>query len=259
MGGLFQINPIWLFGPYKAAAVSSASQPDWYVLFLEGSTRLFPAWEIRALGYDVPPIFWPAVVLPGILTVLPMLYPWLEARFTKDRQSHHLLQRPRDVPTRTGLGAMAVTFYLVLTVSGGNDVIADKFHISLNATTWAGRIGLIMLPPLAYYVAHRVCLGLQQHDREVLAHGVETGVIRRLPDGRFIEVHQPLGPVDEHGHSQLEYTGWVVPKKMNRIGGLGPAIKGFFFPIEKPPQVPVSPAPQLPPAEPERREIEARR
>jgi ubiquinol-cytochrome c reductase cytochrome b subunit len=258
MGGLFQINPIWLFGPYKAAAVSSASQPDWYVLFLEGSTRLFPNWEIRVADHTVPAIFWPAVVLPGILTVLPMLYPFLEARFTKDRASHHLLQRPRDVPTRTGLGAMAVSFYVVLTLSGGNDVIADKFHISLNATTWAGRIGLIVVPPLAYYVAHRICLGLQQHDREVLAHGIETGVIRRLPDGRFIEVHQPLGPVDEHGHGQLEYTGWAVPKKMNRVGALGPAIKGFFFPIEKPPQAPVSPAPQLP-AESERREVEARR
>jgi quinol---cytochrome-c reductase cytochrome b subunit len=259
MGGLFQINPIWLFGPYKAGAVSSASQPDWYVLFLEGSTRLFPAWEIRVGGYTVPGIFWPAVVLPGILTVLPMIYPFLEARFTKDRQLHHLLQRPRDVPTRTGLGAMAITFYLVLTLSGGNDVIADKFHVSLNATTWAGRIGLIVAPPLAYYLAHRACLGLQQHDREVLAHGIETGVIRRLPDGRFIEVHQPLGPVDGHGHGELEYTGWVVPKKMNRVGALGPAIKGFFFPIEKAPRVPVSPAPQLPPTESERKEIEARR
>jgi ubiquinol-cytochrome c reductase cytochrome b subunit len=258
MGGLFQINPIWLFGPYKAAAVSSASQPDWYVLFLEGSTRLMPAWEIRVFDHTVPAIFWPAVVLPGILTVLPLVYPFLEARFTKDKQAHHLLQRPRDVPTRAGLGAMAVAFYLVLTVSGGNDVIADKFHISLNATTWAGRIGLIVLPPLAYYLTHRICLGLQQHDREVLAHGIETGVIRRQPDGRFIEVHQPLGPVDEHGHGELEYTGWVVPKKMNRVGALGPAIKGFFFPIEKPPSAPVSPAP-LPPAEPERKEIEARR
>ncbi len=128
---------------------------------------------------------------------------------------------------RTGLGAMAVTFYLVLTVSGANDVVAKSFDISLNAMTWGGRIGLIILPPLAYYLAHRVALGLQQHDREVLAHGVETGIIKRLPDGRFVEVHQPLG-------TDLEYTGWTVPKKMNRLGALGPALRGFFVPIEQP-------------------------
>jgi ubiquinol-cytochrome c reductase cytochrome b subunit len=238
LGGLFQINPVWLFGPYKAAVVSVASQPDWYVLFLEGSTRLFPAWEIRfpLFGEDftVSPLFWPAVVLPGLMTFAMFAYPFLEARFTKDRALHNLLQRPRDVPARTALGAMGITFYLILSVSGANDVLARAFDISLNATTWAGRIGLILAPPLAFWVTYRLCLGLQQHDREVLAHGVETGIIRRLPDGRFVEVHQPLAPADEHGHTQLEYSGWVVPKKMNRLGALGPAIRGFFAPIEKP-------------------------
>jgi quinol---cytochrome-c reductase cytochrome b subunit len=239
LGGLFQINPIWLFGPYKAAVVSAASQPDWYVMFLDGSTRLFPAWEIRAFGYTVPALFWPTVVLPGILTVLPMLYPFIEARLNKDKRAHHLLQRPRDVPNRTALGGMAIAFYVVLLLSGANDVIADKFNISLNAMTWGGRIAVLLAPPLAYYVTFRVCLGLQQHDREVLAHGVETGIIRRLPDGRFIEVHQPLGATDGHGHAALEYAGWTVPKKMNRLGAVAPAVKGFFVPIEKP-----GPAPQ---------------
>ncbi|ASW56083.1 ubiquinol-cytochrome c reductase cytochrome b subunit [Plantactinospora sp. KBS50] len=247
MGGLFQINPIWLFGPYEPAVVSAASQPDWYVMFLDGSTRLMPGWEIPipiGNGYVIPPIFWPTVVLPGILTVLPMFYPFIEARRTKDHRIHNLLERPRDNPGRTALGAMAVTFYVVLTLSGANDVIADKFQISLNAMTWAGRIGLLLLPPLAYYVAYRLCLGLQQHDREVLAHGVETGIIRRQPDGRFYEVHQPLAEAhgDGHdGHAALPYAGWVVPKKMNRLGALGPAIRGFFFPIEKPVEAPVSP------------------
>jgi ubiquinol-cytochrome c reductase cytochrome b subunit len=255
LAGLFQINPIWLFGPYKAAVVSAASQPDWYVMFLDGSTRLMPAWELRfhLFGhlYNLPPIFWPTVVLPGILTMLPLFYPFLEARFTKDKAVHHLLQRPRDVPTRTAIGSMAIAFYLVLFLSGGNDVIADKLRISLNAMTWAGRIGLLLLPPLAYYVAHRTALGLQQHDREVLAHGVETGIIRRDPDGRFYEVHQPLGPVDDHGHSELEYAGWVVPKKMNRVGALLPTLRGFFRAVESPTpnghiptDAPISPAPQ---------------
>jgi ubiquinol-cytochrome c reductase cytochrome b subunit len=181
--------------------------------------------------------------------MLPLLYPFIEARFTKDKQAHHLLQRPRDVPARTALGAMAIAFYLVLVLSGGNDVIADKFHISLNAMTWAGRIAVLFAPPLAYWIVYRACLGLQQHDREVLAHGVETGIIKRLPDGRFVEIHQPLAAPDEHGHVELEYAGWVVPKKMNRIGALVPTVKGFFVPIEKPAkarpaQAPVSPAPQ---------------
>jgi ubiquinol-cytochrome c reductase cytochrome b subunit len=262
MGGLFQINPIWLFGPYEAAVVSAASQPDWYVMFLDGSTRLMPAWPISIPigdGYVIPPIFWPTVVLPGILTTLPLLYPFIEARLNRDNRRHNLLQRPRDVPARTALGAMAVSFFIVLILAGGDDVIANKFYISLNAMTWALRIGLLVIPPLAYYLTYRVCLGLQQHDREVLVHGVETGIIRRLPDGRFIEVHQPLAAPDGDGHGELEYAGWVVPKKMNRLGALGPAIKGFFRPIERPAEAPVSPG--QPPVEsrPERqKEISSR-
>ncbi|MFB9177675.1 cytochrome bc complex cytochrome b subunit [Dactylosporangium sucinum] len=250
LAGLFQINPIWLFGPYKAAVVSAASQPDWYVMFLDGSTRLFPAWEIRfhlfGNGYTIPPIFWPTVVLPGLLAVLPMLYPFIEARFAKDRAVHNLLQRPRDNPSRTALGAMAITFYVVLLISGGNDVVADKFHISLNAMTWAGRIGILILPPLAYYLAYRVALSLQQHDREVLVNGVETGIIRRLPDGRFVEIHQPLpAGAGEEGHGP-DYAGWVVPKKMNRLGALAPPVRGFWVPIEKaaPPPTPAEREPE---------------
>jgi quinol---cytochrome-c reductase cytochrome b subunit len=271
MGGLFQINPIWLFGPYKAAVVSAGSQPDWYVMFLDGSTRLFPAWEFRGLSHTVPAILWPTVVLPGLLTVFPMIYPFIEARIRKDYRAHHLLERPRDAPARTALGAMSIAFYLVLLISGGNDVMADKFHISLNAMTWAGRIAVLTAPPIAYFIAYRICLGLQQHDREVLTHGVETGIIRRLPSGKFVEVHQPLptaadalpaaeaatGAIDapvstalahrgqptgaptsadaEHpAHEEPEYTGWVVPKKTNRLGGFIPGIRGFFFPIEEP-------------------------
>jgi ubiquinol-cytochrome c reductase cytochrome b subunit len=238
LGGLVQINPLWLWGPYNPAQVSAASQPDWYVMFLDGSTRLFPAWDINLPGnYQIPALFWPTLVLPGILFTLLALYPVIERKLTHDTASHHLLQRPRDVPVRTSLGAMAITFYVVLLLSGGNDVIAEKFDISLNAMTWVGRIGLVILPPIVYVFTYRLCLGLEKHDREVLEHGIETGVIRRLPHGEFIEVHQPLGPVDAHGHGELAYGGAPVPKKMNQVGGARRAIRGFFTPIEEPVQV----------------------
>jgi ubiquinol-cytochrome c reductase cytochrome b subunit len=235
LAGLVQINPIWLWGPYNPAQVSAASQPDWYIGFLDGSTRIFPAWDINLPGdYTIPALFWPTVVIAGAMFTILALYPFIERKLTGDTASHHLLQRPRDVPVRTSLGAMGLTFYLWLMVAGGNDVIADKFDISLNAMTWVGRIGVIILPPIVYAVTYRICLGLEQHDREVLEHGIETGVIRRLPSGEFIEVHQPLGPVDEHGHGELAYGGAPVPKKMNLIGGARRAIRGFFKPIEEP-------------------------
>jgi ubiquinol-cytochrome c reductase cytochrome b subunit len=177
-------------------------------------------------------------VLPGVLIGLAAAYPFLEAKLTRDRARHNLLQRPRDVPVRTSLGAMALTFCFVLFVSGGNDLIAKAFDISLNAMTWGGRIATLVLPPLAYVVTYRICLGLQRHDREVLEHGVETGIIKRLPTGEFIEVHQPLGPVDEHGHGVLPYAGSAVPKRMNKLGtGQLTHVRGFFYPVKEKPEI----------------------
>jgi ubiquinol-cytochrome c reductase cytochrome b subunit len=230
MGGLLQINPIWNFGPYNPAHISAGSQPDWYVLFTEGMLRIFPPWDIHIGDYNIPPAFWASPAFLPVLYVIAGIYPWVEKRFTKDNALHNLLQRPRDVPVRTSLGVMGISFYAVLVLSGSNDLIAYFFDVSLNATTWAGRIGVLVVPPIAYYVTYRICIGLQRGDRAVLEHGIETGVIRRLPSGEFIEVHQPLGGVDGHGHAiPLEYQGAPVPKRMNQLGMGGSPVPGSLL------------------------------
>ncbi len=160
----------------------------------------------------------------GLVFFLLIVYPFLEKRFTGDDAHHNLLQRPRDAPMRTAIGAMAIAFYMVLTYSAMNDIIAYKFHISLNATTWIGRIASFVLPPLVYFIAYRWAVALQRSDRAVLEHGIETGIIKRLPHGAYIELHQPLGPVDDHGHPiPLEYQGAALPKRMNKLGSGGSA------------------------------------
>ena len=229
LAGAFQINAIWNLGPYNPSQVSAGSQPDIYMLWTDGAARVMPAWELYIGSYTIPAVVWVALLL-GLLVVLLFAYPFIEAKMTGDNAHHNLLQRPRDVPVRSGIGAMALVFYTLLTLSGGNDLIAYHFQISLNAMTWVGRIGLILLPPIAYFVTYRICIGLQRSDQAVLEHGIETGIIDQLPSGAFIEVHQPLGPVDEHGHAvPLEYQGGYVPKTMNALGAAGAPGRGGWF------------------------------
>ncbi len=188
LGGLAQINPIWNYGPYDPSQVTAGSQPDWYVMWLDGSSRLMPNWEIREFGYTIAMnILLPAVVLPGIIFTLMIFYPWIEARFTGDHAYHNLLDRPRDTPVRTAIGAMAISFYVVLLLSGGNDIIAHIFRVSVNHTTYVGRAALFILPPIVYVITKRVCLALQRSDDELMHHGIESGTIRRLPSGEFVE------------------------------------------------------------------------
>ena len=234
MGGLLQINPIWQLGPYKPSQVSAGSQPDFYLMWTDGLIRLWPAWELYIGRYTVPAAVAVAVIM-GVIFLLLLVYPWIEKRFTGDDAHHNLLQRPRDVPVRTGIGAMAIAFYIVLTYSAMNDIIAYKFHISLNATTWIGRIGMLVLPPLVYFIAYRWAVALQRSDREVLEHGIETGIIKRLPHGAYIELHQPLGPVDDHGHPiPLEYQGAPLPKRMNKLGSAGKPGTGSLLSADPP-------------------------
>ena len=218
MSGLLTINAIWNLGPYNPSQVSAGSQPDVYMLWTDGLARVMPAWELYLGNYTIPNAVWVAL-LAGLMVVVLFAYPWIEKRATGDDNHHNLAQRPRDVPVRTAIGVMAITFFLLVTISGGNDHVAHFFQISLNAMTWFGRVGIILLPPLAYWITHRICVGLQRSDRAVLEHGIETGVIKQMPNGAFVEIHQPLGPVDEHGHPvPLAYAGARVPKQMNELG-----------------------------------------
>jgi ubiquinol-cytochrome c reductase cytochrome b subunit len=229
MSGLLQINPIWNLGPYKPSQVSAGSQPDFYMMWTEGLARIWPAWEFYFWHHTIPAPVWVALLMGLIFTLL-IAYPFLEKRFTGDYAHHNLLVRPRDAPVRTAIGAMAISFYMVLTLAAMNDIIALKFHISLNATTWIGRIGMVVLPPFIYFITYRWCIGLQRSDRDVLEHGVETGIIKRLPHGAYIELHQPLGPVDDHGHPiPLEYAGAALPKRMNKLGSAGTPGSGSFL------------------------------
>jgi ubiquinol-cytochrome c reductase cytochrome b subunit len=230
MSGIFQINAIWNYGPYVASQVSAGSQPDWYMMWTDGMGRLWPPWEVYLGPYTIPAPFFPFVLGMGLIFTVALAYPLLERKLSGDTAHHNLLQRPRDVPVRTSLGAMAITFFVVLLLSGMNDIIAFEFDLSLNLMVWLGRIGLLVAPPIAYYVTYRVCLSLQHADREVLEHGIETGIIKRLPHGEFVEVHQPLGPADERGHPEpLPYQGTSVPKKMNKLGAAGEPIAGSLL------------------------------
>jgi ubiquinol-cytochrome c reductase cytochrome b subunit len=200
MGALFTINPIWMYGSYDPSPVTAGSQPDWYMGWLDGAVRLTPGFfEFTAFGFTFSfNIIIPTLIVPGIVTTLLVLYPWIEQWATGDRREHHLDDRPRNVPVRTGLGAMAITFYLLLLLSGGNDIIASQLHLSINDITNSLRLLVFVAPPIAFLIAKRMALGLQRKDREKVLHGRETGTIYRTETGEYFEVHAPLD----------EYTRW---------------------------------------------------
>ena len=105
-----------MYGPYDPSPVTAGSQPDWYMGFADGALRLLPG----LAGVHTPSGFTFSlnVFIPARSCSIPVLYglagayPFLEAWVTGDKREHHLLDRPRNAPTRTGLGVMALIVLL---------------------------------------------------------------------------------------------------------------------------------------------------
>jgi len=193
MGALMQINPVWMYGPYNPAQVTAGSQPDWYMGWVEGAIRIIPNWEWHLFGTTWSwNIFLPGVGLMGLLFTGLGLYPFIEAWVTGDKAEHHLLDRPRNAPTRTALGVAGMTCYAMFWLAGGNDILSTQFHVSLNAVTYFMRVAVFVAPVIAFIVTKRICLSLQRADRERILHGSESGIIDRSPAGGYSEDHVPV-------------------------------------------------------------------
>jgi ubiquinol-cytochrome c reductase cytochrome b subunit len=216
----FTINPIWNYGPYDPSPVSAGTQPDWYIGWLDGALRLAPSnLDVSIFGYTYP--FGVLIPLVGSLVFLGLvaIYPFVEAWVTGDKREHHVLDRPRNAPVRTAIGAAGVTFYGVLWAAASTDLIAVFFQMSLNHVLTVMQIMLIAGPFAAYIITKRTCLALQRKDREIVLHGRETGRIVRLPHGEYIEVHEPLDKFEMYKLVDFkDYRPTVVrPNKYGKI------------------------------------------
>jgi ubiquinol-cytochrome c reductase cytochrome b subunit len=197
LGAFAQINPIWQFGPYTASRISYAVQPDWYMGFLDGALRIFPSWSFHSFGHTIPlEVTIPAVIFPGILFNLVMVWPAIERHFTKDNELHNLLDRPSNRPKRTAAGVSVAVLCSMLFIASSTDVIANFLHVSLNIVLWAMRILCVVMPFLAYPVTYKIC-------REMQAFGgagkrKTPNVVTRTPEGEYLATAAPTYVDDDH-------------------------------------------------------------
>jgi ubiquinol-cytochrome c reductase cytochrome b subunit len=223
LGAVASINPIWLYGPYTPGQISAGSQPDWYMGWLDGLVRMAPPLETHAFGHTISwNILLPGLIIPGIIFTGMALYPFIESWLSGDKREHHLLDRPRNAPNRTALGVMSLTFMVIAMINGGNDIIATHFDLSINQIMWFSRIGIIVLPPLAFVITKRICLSLQRADRELVLHGRETGRLVMLPHGEFVEIHEELSAEKKFTLTQHEQPKAIALVKEDAGGVLNP-------------------------------------
>ncbi|MBP2417161.1 cytochrome bc complex cytochrome b subunit [Microlunatus capsulatus] len=225
MAGTLTISPVWAHGPSSPGNAFAGSQPDWYTAFLDGALRLVPpGWEVTWLGRT-----WTlAVLVPlaaiGLLGALLTVHPFLESRVTGDRSDHHLLDRPRDAPTRTPVGAAGLTVYGALWAAASADLVATQFRVALEDVVGVLRAVLLLGPVVAFVVARQVCATLRAAERDRHAHGAESGQVVQLPSGGFQERHAAPGPTAQPVLGPA--ARWAAARRPEATGAPGAAEPG---------------------------------
>jgi ubiquinol-cytochrome c reductase cytochrome b subunit len=166
LGGLVQINPIWLWGPYSVGDATNAAQPDWYLGWLIGALRLLPSFDVTIGHYTlVPNPFWGGALFPLLVFFVLAIWPWAERRLTGDRGFHNVLDRPRDAPGRTAFGAAFLTWVLLVFFAGSADRATVAFSLGYSQQIWVYRVIVWVIPPLVFLLTRRVCRELQEGER----------------------------------------------------------------------------------------------
>jgi ubiquinol-cytochrome c reductase cytochrome b subunit len=186
LGGLVQINPIWEWGPFHVYSSTNGAQPDWYLGWLIGSLRLMPAFEPQIGSATlVPNPFWGGLLFPTVVFVFLYAWPAIERRITRDWRRHELLDRPRDNPMRTAVGAAVLTWVGLVFSAGSLDRIYFQLNIPYEGQIWFWRFGCLLLPVIVFFLVRRVCRELQGTQRHPL-RGWWGTVVRRAPDGGYV-------------------------------------------------------------------------
>ncbi len=218
LGGLAQVNPIWQFGPYQdPSKISYAVQPDWYMGWLDGALRIMPAWEWTGWGHTIPwEVFLPAVIFPGLVFNICLLWPIIERVYTKDNVMHNLLDRPRDRPKRTAVGAAMVALLFTVFGASSTDVLANFFHVSLNQVLWFFRIAVFVVPVVAAFVTWRICLEMQ--GVAGIGKRKRAMVVTRTPEGEYVAAPSAPRPGDEHSELAARPVPVLIETEPEPVG-----------------------------------------
>jgi ubiquinol-cytochrome c reductase cytochrome b subunit len=185
MGGLIQINPVWLWGPYHPYIGTNGAQPDWYLGWLIGALRIMPSLEIHLFGHTlVPNPFFGGVLFPAIVFGLLYALPWLDRRFiSKDYRRHDLLERPRENPPRSALAAAVLSAVTVVFAAGSADRLFFQFGFGYEGAIWFFRGAFLVVPVVVYVLTKRVCVELARERSHPLRDWSGQVVVRNRGGG----------------------------------------------------------------------------
>ena len=135
----------------------------------------------------MPNPFFGGVLFPGIVFTTLYLWPWAERRIAGDRRRHDLLDRPRDRPWRTALGAAFFSWVAIIFIAGAADRILVSVGFGYEGQVWFFRVAAFVVPFIVFLVTRRICEELRASETHPL-RGLVGSTVRRSSDGGFEEI-----------------------------------------------------------------------
>ena len=216
LGGLIQINPIWQWGPYHPYLSENGAQPDWYIGWLIGALRLMP--NLRAARSA-------ATRSSRTRSGAARCSRWScspccsrgrrsSAGSPRDHRRHDLLDRPRDRPIRTAVGAAFLTWVVIIFAVGSTDRLFYRLDISYTAQIHFWRVGVWLLPIVVFFATRSACRALQRSEAHPLS--AWDGEIVRRGRGGAIEI---LGDGTDRSEAPVpEPSVGTSPSEQRRSG-----------------------------------------
>jgi len=113
LAAFLPVHPSAFYGPPQP--ITPEVKPDWYLLWVYGALRLIPGTvSFRFLGATIGSEAIGAMLVPGILTIIILLVPWLD----RTQSSLYYAEHPAASPGRLALGLAVLTLFLALSLAG---------------------------------------------------------------------------------------------------------------------------------------------
>jgi cytochrome b-561 len=113
LAAFLPVHPSAYFGPPQPATPDV--KPDWYLLWVYGALRLIPGTlSVRLLGATIGPEAIGAMLVPGILSLIVVLVPWID----RTPSTLYYAESPVAGPRRLALGLAFLVLVLALSLAG---------------------------------------------------------------------------------------------------------------------------------------------
>jgi cytochrome b-561 len=155
LAGLLPVHNVAEYGPNNPASTPAIIMPDWFLMWLYGFLKLWPTW----LSFSVGPVhfsteFLGGIVVPGLVFLVVFAWPFIDRS-----EPIHFTTDPLDRPWQTGVGVAGVTFIMIASIAGMNNLLADAIGVSTNVLNPVLTLALVAVPLAAFGIVYRTLRG----------------------------------------------------------------------------------------------------